>query len=386
MTEAHTDLKQAFARELAQFPPMPPLRFDTIPAAARRPADRPLRLEWLAVAAAVLVTAAILLSLVANRLAASSVPAGPPPAGVRVFYVIDARDVAVLDAYDWNGRLVGAVRMPAKLDSPAGIWAYPSPDGSAFVFQRRPGDRELLDRLGRRTAGVPDWPFLWSVDSSGVCLLGHHKPTPPPNAKVTLEANVFEGVLITETSAGQQTTRNEIKYLADSQSLRLAACDLGYGVVAITVVDDAVGTSGLPSFSTYSTIVGDGRGGLAISWRAPHAASVISAADGRYAAFNGDSGTEIWSVYGDGKAIPATVAVAFSGDDNLLLVDSLGQLIVEDWRTGLALWTHPDGDGAYRVFVQPGGGSFAISLPAGLTIVRSDGSTVRISGQYAPLW
>jgi hypothetical protein len=77
MDDLGTEIRNAFEREQAVNRPPASLRHDIAAAVAARPRSTP-KLEWIAVAAAALLTAAVIAGLLSSRLAQHSyVPAGP---------------------------------------------------------------------------------------------------------------------------------------------------------------------------------------------------------------------------------------------------------------------------------------------------------------------
>jgi len=177
-TDLRDEIKRAFDNELAEYPPLPALHIEAMRAVAH-PQPRPApRLEWLAAATAVVVTAAILLSLLASRLITHSTPVGPPPAGLNVFYVLDPKDPQVMVALDWSGTQRGQVKLPRALDPLGSDWIRPAPDGSSFIHVTAQGPDQFLDRDGRLVAeaflpDLQDASFIWSADSAGVCVVGY---------------------------------------------------------------------------------------------------------------------------------------------------------------------------------------------------------------------
>jgi hypothetical protein len=255
------------------------------------------------------------------------------------------------------------------------------------VFQRRPGDDELLDRLGRRTAGVPDGPFVWSADSRGICILGSD-PTQhvlPGGGVVYLDKQ-----LSTEDTQGHAVQVATINYLPASQSLHLPACSFASDVAVITWLDTTKGAASWTGYEMYSLTSRTLPHGLAQN---PPFASIVASQDGEYVALtsvaaDSSADTQIRSATGSQTKVANLHVAAFNGDDTLVLTDSDGQLMVEDWRTGRVVWSHPDLGGSFKQIIEPEGASFAIAFPTGMSIVRSDGSVVNVPGSsgITPVW
>src|SRR5690349_1082004 len=99
MKDLRSEVRSAFEKEQAANPPASDLRRSIVAATLDRP-RRGTNLQWVAVAAALLITALVIVSLLASRAAlrthapAHSRPTpvgdyGPPPAGVPMVYAGD---------------------------------------------------------------------------------------------------------------------------------------------------------------------------------------------------------------------------------------------------------------------------------------------------------
>jgi hypothetical protein len=107
--------------------------------------------------AALLLALAITLPLVLER-SRGAAPAAPP-SGVPVIWHYDANDTTLLDAYDWSGRKVGSLRIPAPLVKPGAV--YPAQyeqnsDGSRLVLTEAFNPRRwVVDGSGQRLYDLP---------------------------------------------------------------------------------------------------------------------------------------------------------------------------------------------------------------------------------------
>src|SRR3982074_2672710 len=110
------------------------------------PTERQLRPQSFAVVIAILITIAVVAGLVLTRLGhRTNIPAqpppsgerdyGPPPQGVALIYVIDPRNYAWLQAYDWQGNPRGTVKLAPPFDAQSRSIRM-APDGSAFLVDQ----------------------------------------------------------------------------------------------------------------------------------------------------------------------------------------------------------------------------------------------------------
>src|SRR5437899_2933400 len=113
MADLRTEIREAFDKEQSAFPPPPTIRHEVVDAVVTRQKSSAVggggqpNFQWVAVAAAILITVAIVAGLMSVRLAQHQVPSrpspptstpgpledyGPPPAGVQLIYVVDPRN------------------------------------------------------------------------------------------------------------------------------------------------------------------------------------------------------------------------------------------------------------------------------------------------------
>src|SRR5438309_7541216 len=79
MDDLRSEIRAAFEREQAGYPPAISLRHDVVRAAARQP-RREMNLQWLAVAATILIGVLVVVSLMSTRIAGRA-PAPSQPVG-----------------------------------------------------------------------------------------------------------------------------------------------------------------------------------------------------------------------------------------------------------------------------------------------------------------
>src|SRR2546430_12149024 len=99
MDDLRAEIRAAFQKEQTLNPSSPDLRQNIVQSVAARPRRR-VDLQWMAVAAAIVIAALVVASLVSTRLAQRAVPShpptpvgdyGPPPAGMPLFYLKDPK-------------------------------------------------------------------------------------------------------------------------------------------------------------------------------------------------------------------------------------------------------------------------------------------------------
>ena len=381
MNDLHDEIKMAFAKELAQYPAASVIREEAMQAVARHQPRRPVRLEWIAVAAAILVTVAILLSLVANRLFASQIiPSTPPPAGVKVFYVIDPQHANAVIAYDWSGRPRGTVHLATPLATSSTAWA--APDGSSFVRMHPDASAEWLDRTGVPVAGsgmsMFGWrSYMWSADSQGVCRLGVNG----------------DGDWQLSTIARTGTSR-VVKVLGpditEDPTLFLAACSFADDRVLITRETNT------PPVQTELISVALSTGAVTVAEDAKPVGYEASPT-GSVIAENGvgPGNSLVTRIHALGVDVPAVQlpeeVSEFSGDGTMAFTVDGSALEVIDWKHQRTVWHYSASlhQEAYY-FGEPGGARFAVGItpplhcpcsafpPMTVTIVNPDGSTIPI--------
>jgi hypothetical protein len=428
MADLRTEIKDAFDKEQGAFLPPAAMRHEVIEAVLserqghRTDIERQPNLQWVGVAAAILITVAIVAGLMSVRLAqrqsparpspATSTPAplvdyGPPPAGVQLIYMVDPRNYSWLQAYDWQGHPRGTVKL-AQPANPGHVPAVQQPDGSGFVVAYDPkgGTATYLDRLGQPIAEDPQ-----------------------PLCAMTVDQQTFVWTL-TEKLPGHPV--RQVAVIAHDQGIG----QTGISLVACSVPNDiAILVRTTISYPSELWAVRLSNGTLVShhTYAANALARVVASPDGVYIAENSMIFTNSpnpqgallnqirrvsdWSVLATLGA-PGPAVLSFSGDDSLVLTANLpinaGQpshLGLLDWRSGSELW-HYDGPEQFdRFLAQPNGRDFALGLmtptrhepsPCGQTpqtacravedplrdviIVHGSGSTAPITGRYLTLW
>jgi hypothetical protein len=408
MEELRDEIRAAFDKEQLAYPPTPALRLEAVEAAVAR--RRAPNLEWLAVAAAILITIAIVVGLMSSRFASrSSLPAnprptpiadyGPPPGGVPLLYVRDPHNDAWLIGYDWQGHPRGTVKLTQPLPG-VGM----APDGQSFLAGEggKGGTGAFFDRLGQ---GIP-WQGaiigfaggVWADDSRHRCSVSLNQQTFEWTLSIQLPGQAIKPVTVIARDQGVGQT-----------GISVAACSLKNDqaiLVRTTIASPSevwvmrLSDGGILSHHTYA---------------ANQLANVVSSRDAAYVAENsmtsvagttpqGAMTTEVRRVsdWASVATLPAGPGVlGFSGDDSLLLISSLptpaGQashVSTYEWRSGRTLW-HYDGPNELGSFAaQPGGRDFAIAVKVpgtqdslrDILIVQSDGTTTKIPGRYTTTW
>jgi hypothetical protein len=336
------------------------------------------------VVVAILLAVAILAGFVLLRATSPmTVPSGPPPAGVNLFYVYDPHNSADLDAYDWTGTPRGMVPIPHELalHRGGGLWA--SPNGSSFVLVHGDASAQWLDRLGKPVAAdpLPDFlsaSYMWSADSRGVCGL-----------RVS-DTSMWE--ISTVTPSGQARI---VATIPASPDLRPALY-----LVACSFADDRVllrrWQSSTPQQQNDLVSVTLSTGSLTLLSPAKTVGYVASPTGAVIAenSYGPDGGpvVHIHPLVSESSAVGLQVGVSmFSGDGTLVMAGTRSELELLDWRNDRVLWRFTGGFGStVSYFGQPGGSKFVVASgpvpscrgcslpPQTVTILGRDGSRIRI--------
>ncbi len=414
MEELRSEIRSAFEREQAVHPPAEALRRDVVAAVTVHPRGA-MNLQWVAVAAAVLIGLAVVAGLMSSRLAAHRAPVpgsspkatpvvdyGPPPAGVSLLYVHDPNNPAWLIGYDWSGTPRGTVKLsPDLVQDPSALQM--SPDGSGFEVggTYKGGSGVFLDRLGRPipqpAPSVEAAGAMWADDNQHQCLL-------------TFDRSTFTWGLSTELpgQAGQRVAVIARDRSIGQTGISLAACSFQSDrAILMRTVISSISEVWVLRLSDGKVISHHsfGAGG----------ANIVASSDAAYISMMPGTGADVapgafgasilrvsdWTVVGTPRVANVW---GFSGDDSLLLADQrqadpLSLLEVVDWRSGAALW-HDQGTSTLGGFLaQPGGRAFALvyttsgnvtpGIPdplATILIVNGDGSVTKFPRLYAPTW
>jgi hypothetical protein len=409
MEELRSEIRAAFDKEQAAHPPAGALRRDVSTAVAAQP--RPAsNLQWLAVAAAILLGFAVVAGLMSSRLAHHApVPAnpkgdyGPPPAGIPLLYVQDSNNPSWLVGYDWSGKARGTVKLAAPVD-PIGHAApaiQQQPDGSGFVvgFNPKDGNATYLDRLGRPIVGNPQ-----------------------PECVVRVDRQTFVWTL--STKLPNQAERQ----------VAVIARDKGIGQTGISV--------GACSFQTDKTVLvrttiswpseiwvlrlSDGKVLSHHTYTAGTLTDVVTSRDAAYISENFNDSNAVSRIRRESDRLvisPAANAYwvrMYSGDGSLVLTSDgpdnpilPSRLKILDWRSNQVVWTYTGPDTIRSFIAQPGGRDFALAfmrhdllVPASpcvditdgpqcvvtedglrdVVIAHGDGSSNSIQGRFKTIW
>jgi len=185
MDDLRSEIRAAFEREQAGHPPAISLRHEVVRAAARQP-RRGMNLQWLAVAATILIGVLVVVSLMSTRIAgrapAPSQPVGDygtPPAGVALFYVGDPKHPGWYVALDWKGEPRGTLKFAAA--APETTKLGQAPDGSELaVSGGKGGYTTFIDPVHKLIVSQDPSQLqsiqMWSEDSRQLCTLDFKTP------------------------------------------------------------------------------------------------------------------------------------------------------------------------------------------------------------------
>jgi hypothetical protein len=416
MDELRPEIRAAFERQQAAHPPIAALRRNVVQSVTAQPRRTP-NLQWLAVAAALVLGILVVVVLMSTRLAHhASVPVpaaspnaspvadyGPPPAGVPLIYVLDPNHTSWLIGYDWSGQ----PRATVKPD-PALVGVGMAPDGQSFSVGAgaKGGAGGLLDRLGQPiplSGAIPGKAGpIWADDNKHMCGVSLDLQTLDWTFVTLLPGEAVKSgpVIAHEPIAGGQT------------GIRLAACSFRNDAAILVRT-----TVSWPA-ELWVVRISDGKILLHNTYSGGAVrANVVASRDGLLIAENssqstGQQGSTAPSTFirrlSDMSVVatldPSMSVLAFSGNDSLVLVTTapwLGgspiHLAVIDLRDNRALWRYdgPEGLGGY--LAEPDGALFVIALKSvpnhtpddplrDVLIVQGDGTTIPIPGRYATTW
>jgi hypothetical protein len=399
MEELRSEIRDAFEREQAPHPAVAALRRNVVDAVTAQP-RRETNLQWLAVAAAVILGILVVAGLMSTRFAPrASVPAnptgplkdyGPPPAGLSLLYVVDPRNYSWLQAYDWQGQPRGTVKLPQALDKNfPGIEM--APDGSGFIdFPPGTSSRGSMGKV------------RWADDNRHRCFVMF-------DGEDWTLSTYLPGQTAQLVAIVGRDPHNVVKRLS------LAACSFRNDLAILVQDTDIFLSGGEPAgmrsdlwilrLSDGSTVSHHAYAYDTVSW-------MVASSDAEYLAQSTSGPGPIvtvrrvsdWTVI---KTLPAVTYVwQFSGDDSLILCELMvgngAMTSVFDWRSGKILWTDDRSqDDFYSWIAEPGGRDFAVahlkqpeSVPDStpvyplrdVVIIHGDGTTTAIPGRYVTLW
>jgi hypothetical protein len=410
MDELRSEIRAAFEREQKAYPPVGGLREDVLDAVSTQPRRAP-NLQWLAVAAAVILAALVVFGLMSTRFHPRAVvPAatpnaspladyGPPPAGVQLLYVKDPNHPSWLIGFDWTGMPRGTV----KLDLSIGTVGM-APDGQSFAvgYGNKGGTGEILDRLGQPVpvvgAAIPSADFpIWADDNQHTC-------------GVALDPQTLTSTLVT-LMPGQAVF--PVAILGHDQGLpgsyRIASCSIKEDrAIVIRSSNPAAADVLVVRLSTGQVLP-------LLNYASPDTvANVVASGDSKFIAENsaqsvgqvgaGAPNTIIRRVQDKSVVAtlpPTTGVLAFNSDDSLVFVYTTPwvggaptALAVIDVQSGQTIWSYT-GPGMFgNVLAKPGGRDFAIYVRTpnavdpltDLMIVQADGELLNFPRRFTPAW
>jgi len=422
MADLRTEIKDGFDKEQLAFPPPPAMRHEIVQAVVSgrqgNPVDggRQPNLQWVAVAAAILITVAIVAGLMSVRLAQRQVPAypspatlkdyGPPPAGVPLVYVKDPKHPGWLIGFDWTGTPRGTVKLAQTVDP---LTAFgQSPDGSAFAYgyNGKNSTIQFLDRLGQPVGGPASPGYqdqMWADDGRQMCTLewsppglnaqwrlGLRLPDAPASrtSVVALDPNIVVSGIIAVSFAGC-SARNDEAVIQYSYMGRPSA----YWVFRIS----------------------DGKTLAHLTFATNQEVNFVASPDGTLIAENSAKSTSqiapaapstIIRRVSDMSVIatldPSVAVLAFNRDSSLALVATTPwapgiatHLEIIEVRGGAVVWRLDGNAQLSSVLVQPDGRGFGVLLQdprdsgvhplVSIVIVHADGTAKTILGPYPHL-
>jgi hypothetical protein len=400
------EVRAAFQKEQAAHPPASDLRPSIARSVTVRPARRP-NLQWVAVAAALLITALVIVSLVSSRLAVrTQVPAhespspvgdyGPPPAGVPLFYMKDPDHSGWYVGFDFSGQPRATLKLPAGADPIMNL--SQSADGSYFIF--RPGAKggggQFYDRLGKPVSGNGGFAGAqWADDNAHQCGMA-------------VDESTGKWILATQVpgQAVQQVAAVAPYSAGDQSALSVLACSFRTNRAIVMKITNSSPTDvwvlQLPDGKVLShRAYSDGAQWGSIV--ASPDASLLAESSSKSVGFIGGPTaptTNVTRLSDDAKLMkidPALGVIAFSADGKTVLVTTKPwvssqstHLAVMDVTSGQILWTY-DGDKELDgFFVNPAGSGFAVMLRTvgdqhaldDVIVIAGDGTSRAVHGQY----
>lgn len=399
-TDLRSEIRAAFEREQAANAPAPDLRPSIVRAVSAQP-RRERNLQWLAIAAAMVLAALVIGGLMSTRLLHGSIPAhprplpqttpvsdyGPPPAGVALIYVAVPNHPGWYTGFDWTGIPRGTIKVAQPLDPSQAL--IQSPDGSEFEISQsgKPGvGGELLDRLGNPVSGTGSQ--IWADDNKHMC-------------GVAFDQHAITWTLV--TGGPGQATRN-VALIAKDPNLG----QIGISLAACSFKNDraiAVRTTNFNPTEMWVIRLSTGQVLSHNTISGGQLAGLVASSDGTLTAENsGRSAGKLGPVapstvvrrQSDGSVVrsldPTLGVLSFSSDDTLALVTTSPQLngnpthlAVVDLSTGTIVWRY-DGDEWLAGFLSgPARTGFAIMFqsPTDTGGSHPKVSVVLVSGQGA---
>jgi hypothetical protein len=410
MEELRSEIRAAFESEQKAYPPVGGLREDILDAVSAQPRRAP-NLQWLAVAAAVILAALVVFGLMSTRFhpravvpgatpnASPLADYGPPPAGVPLLYVRDPNHPSWLIGFDWTGKPRGTV----KLDPSIGTVGM-APDGQSFAvgFGAKGGTGEILDRLGQPIQGaggaIPGSALpIWADDNQHTC-------------GVAFDSNGLNATLVT-LAPGQAVRAVAVLGSGQGQpgSYRVASCSFRNDAALVVrssqwpveLLSVRLSTGKVTSLYTYATpeLISNVVASPDSTLIAENSSQSVGQLQGQNAPT-----TVIRRVSDRGilvKMDPSFGVLAFNSDDSLALLSTTPwvggaptAMQVWDLRSGQPIWTYTGAGMFGNALAQPGGSDFAIYVRkptvddplTDLMIVSADGAFIDFPRRYTPAW
>ena len=403
MKDLRSEVRAAFEKEQEAYPTAPDLR-RTIVTAGPTPPRREIRLQWVAVAAVLLISALVIASLVSSRtVLRPQVPAhpsprpnvatgadyGPPPAGVPLFYLRDPYNPGWYTGFDWSGQPRGTIKLTQAPGRDATL--IQDSDGSLFVLNPsgKGASGQLLDRLGKPVTGTVG---MWADDNLHTC-------------SVAFDRQTFTWTLVT---GGPNQAPHGVAVIARDSNIG----QTGISLVSCSFKKDvaiAIRTSVMYPSEMWTIRLSGGQVPKPVAFSNPEElANVVASSDSSLLAEN-----SILSLGGNKASRPTVIrrtadgsvvitlngmlgVLGFSADDSLALVASppvsaqSGYFDVIEVATGKVVWRYDTDKQYVQFFAQPGGRAFAIVLtglvapnfPATVLMVYPDGRSIELPAGY----
>lgn len=409
MKDLRSEVHDAFQKEQSAHPPMAGMRRSIVEAATARPPRRELRLQWLAVAAVLVISALVIASLAYSRVAVrTQVPAhaspspvgdyGPPPAGVALFYLKDPDHPGWYVGFDWSGRPRATLKISAGADPTMNL--SQSADGSYFIF--RPGAKggggQFYDRVGKPLTGNGGFAGAqWADDNTHQCGMAVDESTgkwilatqvpgrPEQQVAAVAPYNAGDQSALSVLACSFRTNRAILMRITNSNPTDLWVIQLSDGK-ELTHKTYSNGAE-------YAGLVASGDG------------SLLATSSSTSVGYIGGPSAPTTTVvrFSDGatlmKVDPSIGVLAFGSDDKTVLVTMgpwlTGQpahLAIMDIQSGQILWRYDGNQTLAGWLPNPTGSGFAVMLeksPApgahpvvDVVLVGADGTAITLSGGY----
>ncbi len=404
MDDLRSEIRAAFEKEQALNPPVADLRSRIRHRVATQP-RRETGVQWLAVAAAVVIGILVVVGLMSTRQAhRSSVPAahptpspigdyGPPPAGVPLFYLEDPSHPGWYVGFDWNGVPRGTIKLATPLDP--GIVLQQSPDGSSFDLSPggKGGGTTFLNRLGTgQTAGTPG---MWADDSLHTCA-------------VSFDQQKYTWTLITggpgQTSYGRPVTVIATDSAIGQTGVSLAACSFKNDrAIAVRTSVSWPSEVWVIRLSDGQVLSHRGYADAALGNIVASPDAALIAENSRYSVDGTTPDITVIRSAADGHVVatldPSVGVIGFSSDDKLALVTTspllprrLLGLAAIDIALNKVVWRYEGTSALAGFLTQPLGAGFAVMLQSpseqgphphvSVVMVFADGRSLGVPGEF----